>query len=210
MDRAKGEFPAGQTACYGAEEKEEAMNRDRLKKGWRLFRFFFKIGCFTFGGGWSILAQMEQEFVEREGLITKEELLELTAAGKSLPGIMITNIAMLFGYQICGWFGGFCSVIGITCPAVLILSAVTRGYDALKSSEVCRWVLEGIRAAVVPIIGSAAWSLGKEVLRTPKGITVGLAALGLCMFTDISNPALVLLGAGAALVWRGVRRNGIS
>lgn len=47
--------------------------------------FFFKIGCFTFGGGWSILAQMEQEFVDKRKLITKEELLDMVAVGKSVP-----------------------------------------------------------------------------------------------------------------------------
>ena len=82
------------------------MSKERIKNGLMLFAFFFKIGCFTFGGGWSILAQMEQEFVDKRKLITKEELLDMVAVGKSVPGIMITNISMLFGYYVGGWFGG--------------------------------------------------------------------------------------------------------
>ena len=81
------------------------MSKERIKNGLMLFAFFFKIGCFTFGGGWSILAQMEQEFVDKRKLITKEELLDMVAVGKSVPGIMITNISMLFGYYVGGWFG---------------------------------------------------------------------------------------------------------
>ena len=101
------------------------MKKEKIKNGLMLFAFFFKIGCFTFGGGWSILAQMEQEFVDKKKLITKEELLDMVAVGKSVPGIMITNISMLFGYYVGGWFGGVCAVLGMTCPAVLILSFVT-------------------------------------------------------------------------------------
>ena len=185
------------------------MNKSVLKRGWELFSFFFKIGCFTFGGGWSILAQMERQYVEKEKIITKDELLELAAVGKSIPGIMIMNISMLFGYQVCGWFGGVCAVLGITCPAVLILTVITWCYDQLKTNYWCRCILEGIQASVVPIIGSAALSLGKDVLKTKKGFIVAAAALGLCMFTDISNIAVVIMGAAAALVWRGVNRHGI-
>lgn len=197
----------------------ESINRKKQnrKNGVMLFVFFFKIGCFTFGGGWSILAQMEQEFVNKKKLLTKEELLDLTAVGKSLPGIMITNISMLFGYQVGGWFGGVCAVLGITCPAVLILSAVVYGYDALKSNYWCHCALEGIQAAVVPIIGSAAFSLGKEIFRTVKGRIVCGAAFLLCFFTDISNIVLVLAGVIAALIIpdmketaKGEKGNGIS
>lgn len=67
------------------------MNKENLKIGGMLLAYFARIGCFTFGGGWSILAQMDQEFIQRRKLITKEELLELTAMGRSLPGIMITQ-----------------------------------------------------------------------------------------------------------------------
>lgn len=189
------------------------MKQDNIKKGLMLFCFFFKIGCFTFGGGWSILAQMEQEFVIKKKLITKEELLDLVAVGKSVPGIMITNISMLFGYQVAGWFGGICAVLGIACPAVLILSLVTVGYDFLKSNYWCHCALEGIQAAVVPIIGCAALSLGKEIFQTAKGrIICGIAFL-LCIFTDIDNVMLVILGIAAAVLCygiQGVKKHGIS
>ncbi|MDY2629702.1 MAG: chromate transporter [Lachnospiraceae bacterium] len=183
--------------------KKLNMTSGKLKNSLMLFLFFVKIGCFTFGGGWSILAQMEQEFVDRKKILTKEELLDMVAVGRSLPGIMITNISMLFGYRFGGWIGGFCAVFGITFPAVAILSIVTVFYTALKDNHWMYAALRGIRAAVVPIIGSAALSLGKEVFKTRKGCIICAVAFLLYMFTDMGNITMIAAGVVLALVWRG-------
>jgi len=186
------------------------MSRDEFKKGLMLFVFFAKIGCFTFGGGWSILAQMENEFIHKRQMITQNDLLELTVVGKSVPGIMITNISMLFGYQIAGWFGGVCAVLGITLPAIAVLSAVTVFYTAMKDNFWCHCALLGISCAVVPIIASAAISMGKEALRQRSSIIICAIAFTICILTDISNILLVLIGVIAAFIWMGVDRNGVS
>lgn len=182
------------------------MKKENVKKGLMLFAFFFKIGCFTFGGGWSILAQMEQEFVHQRKWMTKDELLEMVAVGKSVPGIMITNISMLFGYHVGGFWGGACAVLGITCPAVLILSLVVCFYNVLKTNYWCHSALRGIQAAVVPIIGSAAFSLGRDALARRKGILICGGAFLLSWFAGVSNVLLVVLGVAAALVLRLFRR----
>lgn len=75
--------------------------------------YFIKIGAFTFGSGWSIIAQMEREFVDERGWMTRSDLLELIAVGKSLPGIMVVNITLLFGYQMAGVLGGICAAISL-------------------------------------------------------------------------------------------------
>lgn len=186
-------------------EKEQQMKK-QYKDGILLFWFFFKIGWFTFGGGWSILAQMEQEFVDKRQWITKQELLDLVAVGKSVPGIMITNISMLFGYSRAGWFGGICAVLGMTCPAVIILTVVTFAYDTLKDSAICYSVLRGIRSAVVPIMGSVVLSLGKDALRNKTSIIVCSVASLICIFTNVSNIVLVCVGAVAALIWHAMTR----
>jgi chromate transporter len=179
---------------------------EKLKKGLTIFAFFFKIGCFTFGGGWAILAQMEQEFVNKRQVITKAELLEMVAVGKSCPGIMITNISLLFGYHVAGVFGALCAVFGIIGPAVIILTIVAQFYNAFKDSYWVHAALVGIRAAVVPIIGSAALSLGKDALSTPPAIAICAVAFCLSLFMGISNIILVLLGVACALVWWFIRR----
>lgn len=174
---------------------------EQIKRGLRLFAEFFKIGCFTFGGGWAIVAQMEQEYVNKQKLITKDELLEMVAVGRSAPGIMITNIALLFGYHVAGPFGGVCTVLGIVSPAMIILSVVAVFYNSLKDNYWFAAILRGIRCAVVPIIITSAISLGKQALQTRFAIAVFGIAFVLAVFTDISNVMLVLIGIVTALVF---------
>ena len=172
-----------------------------------IFVYFIKIGTFTFGSGWSILAQMEQEFVDKRHWLTKAELLDLLAVGKSLPGIMITNITLLFGYQMAGVLGGVLAVLGIALPAVVVLSLVTLVYDAIKSNYWVWAALKGVQCAVVPIIGGAAISLGKEGLKEKMGVVLCAAALLVCHFTSISNIVLIVAGVLGALVWMGVKEH---
>lgn len=182
---------------------DKKSKKQQLKTGLLLFIFFCRIGCFTFGGGWSILAQMEQEFVEKRKWLTKEELLDMVAVGRSVPGIMITNISMIFGYSIGGILGGVCAVLGIAAPAVIILSVITLCYSLVKNNIWADSALRGIRCAVVPIIACAAISLGKEAFKTGLSVVSGVIAFLLCIFTDLGNIELVVLGIGAALVYQG-------
>ena len=169
--------------------------------------YFIKIGAFTFGSGWSIIAQMEREFVDERGWMTKSDLLELIAVGKSLPGIMVVNITLLFGYQMAGALGGICAAIGLCIPAVVTLTIVTAIYDAIKDNYWVWSALKGVQCAVAPIIGGAAISLGKEALKDKIAIGLCLAALCICLFTSISNLVLVIGGAVLGLVWMGVKEH---
>ena len=170
--------------------------------------YFIKIGAFTFGSGWSIIAQMEQEFVDERGWMTKSDLLELIAVGKSLPGIMVVNITLLFGYQMAGALGGICAAIGLCIPAVVTLTIVTAIYDAIKDNYWVWSALRGVQCAVAPIIGGAAISLGKDALRSAAAIMICAAAFVLCYFTSISNLTLVICGVIASLIWMGVKEHG--
>ena len=83
------------------------VSTNKAKKYGILLLEFIRFGCFTFGGGWSIIAQMRQLYVEKKHVITDEELLDLTSIAKSLPGSMIANVAMLYGYRAGGLIAFF-------------------------------------------------------------------------------------------------------
>ena len=104
------------------------MKRARQVLG--LFFQFMKFGLFTFGGGWSIVAQMQKLYVEQEKVITSEELLDLTSVGRSLPGTMIGNVAMLYGYRVAGVAGGMACLFGMILPPLAALAAMYVGFCA--------------------------------------------------------------------------------
>lgn len=161
--------------------------------------YFCKIGCFTFGGGWSIVAQMQQEFVEKRGWITEEELLDFTSVARSLPGIMIGNTSLIFGYHIAGIPGAIASVVGITIPSLIIIALVTLVYDAFRSNPYVLRALVGIRAAVLPIILSAALRLRKGAFKDWLGYALAALAVVLSML-KVGTILIVVLGVVAGLL----------
>ena len=161
----------------------------------KLFLVFLKFGCFTFGGGWSIVAQMQRIYVEKEKIITEEELLDLTSVARSLPGTMVGNVAMLFGYRSYGVIGGIACVFGMCIPPLLILSVIALFYSAFRDNQWIAAAMTGIRAAVVPIILSAAVGMVKGAFKYPPCIIVMLLTLSLYLFLDLNCVYLVLIGA---------------
>ena len=162
-----------------------------------LFVQFMKFGCFTFGGGWSIVAQMQQLYVEQRHTITNEELLDLTSVGRSLPGTMIGNVAMLYGCHAAGLVGGVACVLGMVLPPMAVLALLTYCYT-------------GVRASIVPIMAAAALNLVKGAFRFPPCAAVALLSFALYLFFDVSCVWLVLMGvaSGIALCEFYERRGG--
>lgn len=165
----------------------------RYQKLWRLFWDFMKFGCFTFGGGWSIIAQMQQLYVEQRKEITAEELLDFTSVGRSLPGTMIGNVAMLYGFRTAGILGGIAAVLGLIIPPMAILTLVTFAYTMIRDNAWVEAAMIGVRAAVVPIIFSAVLGMVKSAFRYVPCYAVALIALGLYLL-GVNSVWLVILG----------------
>lgn len=160
-----------------------------------LFWDFIKLGFFTFGGGWSIVAQMQKIYVEKQQTITEEELLDLTSVARSLPGVMIGNVAMLYGYRCLGVLGGFACVIGLTIPAILMLSLIAVFYTTFIDNVWIAAAMNGVRAAVVPIIISAAIGMVKGAFKYAPCVIVMLLTLALYLLFDVNCIYLILIGA---------------
>ena len=165
----------------------------------QLLLFFMKIGCFTFGGGWSIVAQMQMEFVDKRQWITEEELLDYTSVARSMPGIMIGNTSLLFGYHIAGVPGAFAAVLGITIPSLVIITLVSLVYDAFRTNPYVLRALVGVRAAVLPIIISAGLRLRKGALKDWIGYVLMAVAAALSLF-KVNNVIIIALGVVAGLL----------
>ena len=176
------------------------MNKEKLKKIWEVFTYFFHISWFTFGGGWSIVAQMQKDYVEQKQELTDEELLDIVSVGRSLPGTMIGNVAYLFGYRQAGILGGVLSVVGMVLPPMIILSVLTYCYVLFQENIWVAKMLNGVRAAVVPIILSAAIKLCKGAF--PEKICYALC-IGGCVLNlvfGVNCVLVILLGVAAGLI----------
>ena len=166
----------------------------------KLYLQFLKFGSFTFGGGWSIVAQMKELYVDTEHSLTDEELLDITSIGRSLPGTMIGNIAMFYGHRIAGFWGGVACMFGMITVPMIILLMITSFYTAFQSNLWVASAMRGVRAAVAPVILSALMGMVKSAFKLPPCIAVGIAMFALYYFLRISPIMLVILGAVLGLI----------
>ena len=192
---------------------EASQKADTHRKGRvpGLFWQFFKFGCYTFGGGWSIVAQMQKEYVQKRGWLTEEDLLDITSVGRSLPGLMIGSVSYLFGYHVAGFPGAIACVTGMCIPPLLILTVVTWFYTQVRDNPYVSRAIVGVRATVAPIIASAALGLRKAALTDRFGYVILLLGFVLYLFFGMNCITIVLLGGllGFLLsVWRERRKGG--
>lgn len=175
---------------------------------WQLFASFFKIGAFTFGGGWAMISIIEREIVDKHHWIERGDFLDLLAVAQSLPGILAVNIATAVGDKVRGFRGSVLASLGTILPSFLIILAIAIFLtpDMIKNNRVISSIFMGIRPAVValiiaPVITSAkAASLQWKTVWIPL-LTALMISLDLGF---ISNPILyIVLGAlGGWGVWK--------
>ena len=181
-------------------EAESGRQMGRGKRLLTIFTVLFKVGCVTFGGGWGIIAQMQEEFVDRRHWMEEEQLVDFISLGKSFPGIMIINIAVLFGYTMEGFWGAVIAAFSLSLPALISITVVTYFYSALKDN--------GVRCAVIPIMLAAAVRLkGKSLVDKPGYVLAGIAVL-VCTFTGVNKALVVIGGAAFGLLTLAAKKRG--
>ena len=181
---------------------------ERKGKLLTIFRVMFKIGCITFGGGWSIIAQLQEEFVDRRHWMEEEELVDYISIGRSLPGIMIINISVLSGYRMAGFFGAVTAAFGLSLPAIICIAIVTMFYTSIKDNVWAAKALNGVRCAVIPIILAAAVRLKDKSPTSKIGYVLAVLALAVCTFTDVNKILVVVSGGAVGLLLLAVKRRG--
>ena len=128
-----------------------------------LFWTFFKIGLFTFGGGYAMLPLIQAE-VAAHGWLSTESLLNFVAVSESTPGPFAVNIATYIGSQMGGVAGGACATLGVALPSFIIILIVARCYDRFRTSRIVAGIMTGLKPAVIGLIGSAILTMGSAVL----------------------------------------------
>ena len=126
------------------------------RKGYlSLFLTMLKIGLFTFGGGYAMIALLENEFVEKKKWIEKDEFLDVAAIAESTPGPIAINAATYIGYKNAGIIGSMIATLGICIPSFIIIYTISLFFDAFLSLTLVAYAFKGIQICVVYLILTA-------------------------------------------------------
>ncbi len=151
-----------------------------MKKYVNLFFTMLKIGLFTFGGGYAMIALLENEFVEKKGYIEKEEFLDMVAIAESTPGPIAINAATYLGYKHLGFLGSLMATVGVIIPSFLIIFAISLFFDAFLSFTLVEHAFRGIQVCVIYLIFTAGLKMLKQMKKTAFSVTI-VALVVLCM-----------------------------
>ena len=174
---------------------------------WKLFTAFFKIGLFTFGGGYAMLPMLQREVVEQNNWATEDEILDYFAIGQCTPGVIAVNTATFVGTKLAGAFGGAVATAAVVLPSLIIITVISTILQNFASYEVVQHAFAGIRVAVAVLVVSSVWKLYRKGVKGAFANGIFAASLFIMFLTDIS-PIWVVLGAlliGIAGHWKGGR-----
>ena len=151
-----------------------------MKKYLNLFWTMLKIGLFTFGGGYAMIALLENEFVSKKEWIEKDEFLDMVAIAESTPGPIAINAATYIGYKMLGFFGSLTATVAVCIPSFIIIYVISLFFDAFLSFTLVSYAFKGIQVCVIWLILSAGLKMLKQMKKTAFNIRI-LSAVILCM-----------------------------
>jgi len=153
-----------------------------MKKGkliLQLFLTMLKIGAFTFGGGYAMIALLENEFVEKKKWLDKDEFLNIAAIAESTPGPIAINSATYIGYKNAGVLGSVFATLGVCIPSFVIIYIISLFFDTFLTLTYVEYAFRGIQVCVVYLILSAGIKMLKQMERNAFNIIV-ICATYLC------------------------------
>lgn len=163
----------------------------------KLFTSFFKVGAFTFGGGWAMIAIIEKEIVTKNKWIGKEEFLDLLAIAQAMPGILAVNIAVVMGDRLKGIKGSLCAALGTILPSFFMILAIAIFLtpETIKNDPTLSAIFKGIRPAVVALIIAPMLTTAKVAKISRKTIIIPIAT-ALLIYSGIpyiSSPVVYII-----------------
>lgn len=174
--------------------------KSKLKTLWELFFTFFKIGAFTFGGGYAMISIIQKEAVENKKWVSDEDILDVVAIAESTPGPIAINSSTFIGYKVMGVLGSFFATLGTVLPSFIIISIIAYFLGKFNEYTVVKYAFNGIRAGVFVLIINAFISMYKK---SPKGAIawaiMAFSFLGVVLF-DFPVIAVLLACAVIGLI----------
>lgn len=170
----------------------------------RLFLSFFKIGLFTFGGGYAMLPLIEKEVMANKWM-TLEELVNFIAVSESTPGPFAVNVSTYVGSVVGGVYGAISATLGVVLPSFFIILILAKCYEKFKESKMVTGCMQGLHPAVVGLIAAAALSIGKSLFLLNKEtlvfnigmlISMSIIIVAIYMVYKKLNPVWIICVSG--------------
>ena len=170
-----------------------------------LFLNFFKIGLFTFGGGYAMISLIENQCVEKKKWITHEEMMNITVIAESTPGPIAINCATFVGYKIAGLFGAIAATFGVVVPSFTIIFVISTFLDNFLEIPIIANAFMGIKVAVGVLIFNAGFTMLKKMpAKTLPRIIVACSFVGMFFVNlfswKISSINMMLVAAVVSLI----------
>ena len=166
-----------------------------MKKLIELFISIFKIGAFTFGGGYAMIPLIEEEVVNNKGWLSKEEFVDILIVAQSLPGALAVNTSIFLGYKISGILGAITGLMAVILPSFFIILIIAIFFMQFRNNYYINAAFQGITAAVPMLVLVGAISLSKGLSKNLRTILTIIIALIALMFFNI-HPVLVVVISG--------------
>ncbi|MDD2427830.1 MAG: chromate transporter [Eubacteriales bacterium] len=169
---------------------------------WLFFFTVFKVSAITFGGGYTIVPVLKDEFCNKHQCITEDEMLDIVAIAQSAPGPIAVGVSLLLGYRLKGRGGALLGILAAILPPMITISVIYFFYEAFATNYWVRAALRGMSGAIAAVMLLAVFSMARQVLKKHKLFSAILlvGAFALAWFTSINTALLILVFALSGIV----------
>ena len=177
---------------------------EKLKKLGELFLVFFKIGLFTFGGGYAMLSVIEDNCSEKKKWITHDEMMYVTVIAESTPGPVAINCATFTGYKVAGVLGSIAATLGVILPSFIIIYAIASFLNNFLEIALVAKAFKGIKAGVSLLILRVGLNMLKKMDKNPQSRIIAGCAFGVMLLIsifawNIASITLMLIAGAVSL-----------
>lgn len=176
-----------------------------MKRFAELYGTFFKIGLFTFGGGYAMLPLLEREVVEDKGWISHDQILDYYAIGQVTPGIIAVNTSTFCGYSQAGVPGAILASLGFITPSIIVISLIASVLKEFADLAILQHAFSGIRVAVSCLVLKTVISMVKEKADSKSKFLVFLLSFAGIAFAKLS-PIPIVVGVAIVGLLAGRRK----
>lgn len=181
----------------------QESEKDRAISGWDIFSTLFRINAVTFGGGYTIIPIIRQEFVEKRRILSDDDMLDIIAVAESGPGAMAVSTSYLLGMKLAGPLGGIMGVLGSTLPPLIIITLVYFIYSALADNAFVRAALRAMSGVIVAMLIFSVRGLFIPAVKKHKAISLALMSFAFIMsyfhLLDVAYIVLIMIVLGVLI-----------